>query len=158
MKAVTPINAPAASRQCGECKACCQGWVAGTIEGHAMRPGVPCYFLAEAGCSIYPRRPEKPCRNFVCGWLAPESPFPEQFRPDKLGVIIVRIKWREQPAYLLVSAGRDPDEKLLEWMREFAVRTMRPFFYQQNGEKLAFGPPEFQRDMLARLERGEPMW
>ena len=153
-----PITASAVSRQCGECTACCEGWLAGTIEGHPMRPGVPCHFLAQSLCTIYPRRPASPCRNFVCGWLAPEGPFPDEFRPDKLGVIVVRIKWREQPAYLLVSAGHDPDEELLEWMREFAVRTMRPFFYQQNGEKLAFGPPEFQRDMLARLERREPMW
>ena len=159
MSVLPPIVAPGdVSRQCGECKACCQGWLAGTIRGHSMRPGVPCHFLASSGCSIYERRPDQPCRNFVCGWLAPESPFPEHFRPHELGVIIVRIRWREQPAYLLVSAGRDPDQSLLSWMHAFAVRTSRPFFYQQNGEKLAFGPVEFQRDMLARLERGEPMW
>ena len=146
------------SRQCGECKACCQGWLAGSIRGHAMRPGVPCHFLDQTGCNIYAERPASPCRSFICGWLAPESPFPEDFRPDGLGVVIVRIQWRDHPAYLLVSAGRDPDERLLAWMREFAIRTSHPFFYQQNGEKLAFGPAEFQRDMLTRLERGEPMW
>jgi SEC-C motif len=155
---VQPVASPVVSRQCGECTSCCEGWAVGTIYGHEMRPGVPCHFLGQSGCSIYERRPEKPCRNFVCGWLAPESPFPEQFRPDRLGVIIIRIRWREQPAYLLLSAGRDPDEKLLQWMQEFSVRTGRPFFYQQGGEKLGFGSVEFQRDMLARLECGEPMW
>jgi hypothetical protein len=123
-----------------------------------MRPGVPCHFLGQQGCSIYQQRPEQPCRNFVCGWLAPESPFPEHFRPDRLGVIIIRTRWREQPAYLLLSAGRDPDDKLLQWMQALAIRTGRPFFYEQRGEKLGFGPVEFQRDMLARLEHGEPMW
>jgi hypothetical protein len=156
--AIQPVASPVVSRRCGDCRACCEGWAAGTIYGHEMRPGVPCHFLGQAGCSIYERRPEQPCRNFVCGWLAPESPFPEHFRPDRLGVIIIRTRWREQPAYLLLSAGRDPDEKLLQWMQAFAIRTGRPFFYEHGGEKLGFGPVEFQRDMLARLEHGEPMW
>jgi hypothetical protein len=57
-----------------------------------------------------------PCREFVCGWLQPGSPFPEDFRPDKLGVMVIPMKWRGREAYVLRSAGRDPDEKLLEFM------------------------------------------
>ena len=33
--AVIPVAAIPA-RQCGECTACCDGWVAGVIEGHEM--------------------------------------------------------------------------------------------------------------------------
>jgi hypothetical protein len=43
-------------------------------------------------------------------------------------------------------------------MRAFSVRTGRPFFYEQAGEKLGFGPAAFQQDMLGKAERGEPMW
>jgi hypothetical protein len=158
--AVIPVAAVAATaaRGCGDCTACCDGWVAGTIRGHEMKPGVRCHFVRDGGCTIYDERPVSPCRNFVCGWLAPDSPFPEEFRPDKLGVIVIRVSWRGQLAYLLRSAGRDPDAKLLDWMRAFSVRTGRPFFYEEAGEKLGFGPAEFQRDMLRRLERGEPLW
>jgi hypothetical protein len=159
--AVIPINAAGeslAGRHCGECTACCDGWVAGTIRGHEMKPGVPCHFVRAGGCSIYEERPVSPCRNFVCGWLAPDSPFPEDFRPDRLGVIVIQVSWRNRPAYLLRSAGRDPDESLLEWMRRFSVRTGCPFFYEQGGEKVGFGPAAFQHDMLQKAERGEPMW
>jgi hypothetical protein len=145
-------------RSCGECTACCDGWVAGEIRGHVMKPGVPCHFVRAGGCSIYEERPVSPCRKFVCGWLAADSPFPEEFRPDKLGVIVIRIAWRDRPAYLLTSAGRDPDERLLDWMRAFSVQTGRPFFYEQAGEKLGFGPAAFQQDMLQKAERGEAMW
>jgi hypothetical protein len=156
--AVVPIQASARSRACGTCTACCDGWVAGTIRGHEMRPGVRCHFAGDGCCTIYDERPVSPCRNFVCGWLAPGSPFPEEFRPDRLGVMIIQVAWRGKPAYLLRSAGRDPDEPLLEWMRAFSVRTGRPFFYEQAGEKLGFGPAAFQQDMLGKAERGEPMW
>ncbi|MEO5700595.1 MAG: SEC-C metal-binding domain-containing protein [Casimicrobiaceae bacterium] len=152
-----PAAAAPASRACGGCTACCQGWAAGEIRGHAMYPGKHCHFLVDATCTIYTERPVSPCRNFVCGWLG-EADFPDDFRPDRLGVIVIRISWRDQPAYLLLSAGRQPDEALLVWMRAFSQRTRRPFFYEHDGEKIGFGPPAFQGDMLARLARGEPMW
>src|SRR4030088_1228403 len=148
---VIPIAPPAVAssaamqRECGTCTACCDGWMAGTIHGHEMKPGVPCHFVRQGGCSIYEQRPNSPCRSFVCGWVAQDSPFPESFRPDRIGVILVRIKWREQPAYLLRSAGRDPDQELLEWMGRFSMQTGRPFFYEKAGEKLGFGPPAFQQ-------------
>ncbi|HZE61286.1 MAG TPA: hypothetical protein VE085_12085 [Burkholderiales bacterium] len=120
--------APAEKRQCGTCTACCDGWVEGTIYGHEMKPGVPCHFRGEGCCTIYERRPEEPCRRFVCG---------------------------NRPAYIIKSAGRDPDEALLTWMRGLSVQTGAPFFYEQTGERFGFGPPEFQHEMLVKLETGE---
>ena len=145
-------------RACGTCTACCDGWVAGVIEGHEMKPGQPCFFRGEGCCTIYERRPEDPCRKFVCGWLQPNSPFPDAFKPDRLGVMIIPIKWRGREAYVLRHAGRDPDDALLAWMREFSLRTQRPFFYEREGERFGFGPPEFQREMSERVERGERLW
>ena len=156
--AASPSALPGTERACGTCTACCDGWAVATIRGHEMKPGVPCHFRGEGCCTIYAERPVEPCRNFVCGWLAPGSPFPESFRPDRLGVMIVPTRWRDAPAYVLKSAGRDPDEALLAWMREHSMATGRPFFYEQNGEKLGFGPPDFQQEMLARAARGERMW
>src|SRR3954468_16744056 len=99
--------APVEKRECGTCTACCDGWVEGTIRGHEMKQGVPCHFRGEGCCTIYDERPPDPCRRFICGWLAPGSLFPDSFRPDRLGVMIVRTRWRGQPAYILKSAGRD---------------------------------------------------
>jgi hypothetical protein len=155
--AVIPV-ASAPARQCGECTACCDGWVSGVIEGHEMKPGTPCFFRGDHCCTIYERRPQHPCRSFVCGWLQPDSPFPEGFRPDKLGVIVIPMKWRGREAYVLRSAGRDPDDRLIEWMQQFSLRTQRPFFYEIAGERFGFGPPEFQQEMAARVERGESLW
>ncbi len=87
-----------------------------------------------------------------------DSPFPEHFRPDKLGVILIRVPWRGRLAYVLLSAGRDPDEELLGWMRKFSEQTGRPFFYQQGGNKYGYGPAEFQQDMLEKVRRGERLW
>jgi hypothetical protein len=154
--AVIPVAA--ATRECGTCTACCDGWVAGTIEGHEMKPGTPCHFRGHGCCTIYERRPQDPCRNFICGWLQPGSEFPDDYRPDRLGVMIIPVKWRGNDAYILRHAGRDPDEKMLEWMRAFSLRTQRPFFYEQGGERFGFGPPDFQREMSERVERGERLW
>lgn len=148
----------AGQRQCGTCTACCDGWLESTVLGYEMKPGQPCHWRGQGCCTIYEKRPQSPCRTFVCGWLAPNSPFPEEFRPDRLGVMMVRTRWRSAPAYILRSAGRDPDESLLAWMREFGARTGTPFFYEQRGERFGFGPPAFQQEMLARLESGEQFW
>ena len=31
-------------------------------------------------------------------------------------------------------------------------------FYEQHGERFGFGPPEFQHEMLVKLEAGEGLW
>lgn len=163
IEAAAPTGAP---RSCGECTACCEGWAEGEIRGHRMHPGQPCHFLRAADqrssdaspCAIYDDRPESPCRKFVCGWLAAASPFPDAFRPDRVGVIIVPMHWRKSPAYVLLSASRDPGPDMLDWMQHHARQTGAPFFYAVNGERMGYGPAEFQLEMLARLQRGEVLW
>lgn len=156
--APAPSAAPQAARECGACTACCEGWLAGTVHGHEMKVGQPCHFLREQACSAYADRPQSPCRDFFCGWVTKDSPFPDAFRPDRLGVIIVPITWRRQAAYRLCSAGRDPDPALLQWMAAFSQKSGRPFFYEQAGETLGFGPPEFQQELRYCVERGLPLW
>ena len=114
------------SRSCGPCNRCCRGTLDGTIRGHVMGGGVPCHFLVDGGCSIYEERPEQPCRRFYCAWRLRRNPFPDEFRPDKLGVIILSMAWRDRVAWYLVPAGREPDEALLEWMRRHSSATGTP--------------------------------
>jgi hypothetical protein len=151
-------TATTATRVCGTCTACCDGWFAGTIRGHEMKAGLPCHFRGKGCCTIYDERPENPCRTFVCGWLMPNSPLPDAYRPDRLGVLVVPTTWRGALAFILVHAGRDPDEALLGWMRDYARKRRVPFFYEQGGQRFGFGPPEFQCEMAERAAKGERLW
>ena len=157
--AIAAVALPAApGRECGSCTACCEGWAEGEIRGHRMFPGQHCHFLQQGACTIYAERPQSPCRNFICAWLAPGSPFPEEFRPDKVGVIIVPLRWHDRPSYVLLSAGRDPDGAMLSWMQAYARSSGSPFYHQQDGERLGYGPAAFQQEMVEKLKRGEKLW
>ena len=90
--------------------------------------------------------------------IQPGSALPDAWRPDRIGVIVVNTKWRGAPAMILVSAGNDPDEAVLGWLRAHAVATGTPFFYAVAGERFGFGPVEFQQEMAARAARGERLW
>lgn len=155
---IPPVVPAAAGRQCGPCRACCEGWLSARIHDHEMRPGVPCQHLHADGCGIYDQRPAVPCRTFVCGWLLANSPFPAEFRPDQLGVIFVPITWRDRRAWILVSAGREPSEELLAMMRRHSSQTGEPHMIKREGRMLCFGSVEFQQDMLLREQRGETPW
>jgi hypothetical protein len=145
-------------RECGNCSACCDGWLTGTVYGHEMKPGTPCHFVRQGGCSIYERRPELPCREFVCGWMKPNNPFPESFRPDRLGVIIQPIEWHGRSALRLCSAGREPDAALLQWMADFSRKTDIPFFYEDGGQTTGFGSSAFIEELSLSMQRGESLW
>src|SRR3989454_7897045 len=129
-----------ARRRCGACTACGDGWVAGKIRGPEMKPGQPCHFRGEGCCTIYAQRPVEPCRNFVCGWLMPDSPFPEEFRPDRLGVMAVPAPRGARPALILCSAGGDPDQRPLGGVRGVSSPARGPVFYQQRGARVRFRP------------------
>lgn len=148
----------AVHRECGGCTACCDGWLKITVYGNDVYPGKPCPYSTGHCCRIYEHRPLDPCKNFVCGWLDSQSPFPDDFRPDKLGVIILRARWRGLAVYALVPAGRDPDDKLIEWMTDFSNSRGIPFLYEMRGEWYAYGPPAFRQDVAARHARGEKLW
>lgn len=149
---------PREERQCGPCTACCDGWLRINIHGYDVRPGRPCPYSIAHSCSIYENRPEDPCRKFVCGWLVRGSPLPEEFRPDKIGVIFVISPWRGVPIYVLTPAGRDPSDDVLRWTKEWSLRVQKPFLYQSGGEWYAFGSPQFQKEVLEKMARGEKLW
>lgn len=145
---VTPAASP---RTCGDCKACCNGWLAADILGQPMGNGVACRFLGPQGCTIYDRRPEL-CRSFVCGWLKPGSPFPEHWRPDRIGLIIREGLWVGQRCWLLQFAGADPSEEVLERMRQHTIATGEPHIIKKRNGWLCYGKPEF-REAMVRLSK-----
>jgi len=103
-------------RECGDCTVCCEGWLAATIYSHKMYPGKSCYFLKEGKCTVYSVRPTT-CRKYQCGWS--QHLLPEQYRPDKCGVV-VSVKDAEDGQYLMVYKFRkDADMNILEHVEKF---------------------------------------
>jgi hypothetical protein len=79
-------------------------------------------------------------------------------KQSKVIVLTGRSQWHGQPVDVLVSAGRDPDEKVLTWYRDYSIKTMRPFMYQINEQWFGYGPTAFQQEMAAKVAKGEPLW
>lgn len=86
------------------------------------------------------------------------SPFPPQFRPDLLQVIIVPITWKQTRAWVLVPASQPPSETLMAQMRGYTQTTQEPHMIKLPGKLLCYGAPEFQRDMLALEQHGLAPW
>ncbi len=158
-KATRAANAflPDPARSCGPCGACCEGWLTATVLGQEIKEGAPCKYRGAGGCGVYEERPADPCRGFYCAWRLCGNPFPESYRPDRLGVIILAKPWRGRLAYYLVPAGRELDQALLEWMREYSTATGTPFLFKFKGRNRGYGSPEFQQDLIDKATRGEPL-
>ena len=108
-------------RSCGNCTACCDGWLRIEVRGHQVHPGKACRFRVDRSCSIYEDRPQHPCREFVCGWLVASSPLPDWMRPDKSDLILLAANfvWRGLPVDVAVTAGARPKKKALDWLMKF---------------------------------------
>jgi hypothetical protein len=147
-------------RSCGDCTACCDGWLQIEVRGHQVRPGQPCPFAIARGCSIYEERPQHPCRAFVCGWLAASSPLPEWMRPDKSDLIMLAANffWNGLPVDVAVAVDARPKRKALDWLLKYGAANKRCLIYQIGEDWFAFGPPAFQAEISDRIKRGEKPW
>ena len=147
-------------RPCGDCSLCCEGWLKTRVLDFQIDVGKPCPHCSGHHCTIHGKRPHDPCRIFFCGWAVAGSSLPEWLQPSKCGVIVLtgRSSWRGKPVDVLVSAGKDPDENLLQWYRQYSINNVRPFIYQHEGMWYGFGPAEFQREIAAKALRGETLW
>src|SRR5439155_10475649 len=70
---IVGTEAAASGRRCGECTACCDGWLKINVYGVEVYPGHPCPHSSGHHCLIYERRPLDPCQRFFCGWLDRKS-------------------------------------------------------------------------------------
>jgi len=149
-----------APRSCGSCSLCCDGWVKTRVLGHEIDLGKPCPFSSGRHCTIHEKRPDDPCRAFFCGWTEPKSDLPDWLQPSQSGIIVLsgRATWSGRPVDVLVSAGKDPDEKVLGWFHAYSVKQIRPFIYQCNEQWYAFGPEAFQRVVLERVAKGRTLF
>lgn len=149
-------------RACDGCIACCEGWLSARIDGVRIRPGTPCIHCTDSGCGIYERRPQEPCRQFICGWLQEDSPLPRHMRPDRCGVIVVLGReWMGESVIMAFPTGPGIPEDALEWLKTFARQSAKPlllkeFMFDANGEfegykTLGYGPSWFVQAVKTRL-------
>src|SRR2546429_6417162 len=80
---IVGTEAATSGRRCGECTACCDGWLKINVYGVEVYPGHPCPHSSGHHCLIYERRPLDPCRRFFCGGPRPSRPFQNGSTPAK---------------------------------------------------------------------------
>lgn len=73
------------------------------------------------------------------------SPFPDSYRPDRLGLIMIVRLWKERRAYEIAPGGRaEPDEALLAELAAISERTGCIFHGAFPGGHLYVGPLELE--------------
>lgn len=92
-------------RDCGDCAACCEGWLTTNALGNDIYLEHPCPHSNGHGCTIHEKRPNDPCRIFFCAWAAVGSELPQWMQPSQSGVIVLnnRMNWNKMPVDILVS-------------------------------------------------------
>jgi len=134
-------------RECGDCTACCQGWLSGVVNDREFYPGMPCHFKGCNGCSIYEDRPESPCKTYSCEWLKNDN-VPEWMKPSKSGVIITAKDWThpdgsKQVFLEILEMGKKIDSTVLNWLFRTYLRTQVPMKIQIEGGYNWYGTNEF---------------
>lgn len=157
-------------RTCQPCTACCDGWVQMTIHGVEVYPGSPCPHSTGKGCNDYANRPVDPCHHFVCGWIIPNSPLPDWLKPNeaKVMVLLDKLRWRGLPVDVAIPVGKRIPPRALNWLKQFAEQHGRPLLYteqvvvagklQKEQQTIAYGPPEFQHEVAAKIAQGQRLW
>lgn len=118
-----------------------------------MYPGKPCKHLDSGLCTIYPERPDNPCRTFDCGWKLPGSSMPDDMRPDRCGAIVILGQdWRHWKVVRAVPVGWAIPNATLRRIKSFVIAQKMALIYHQfeheNGQltqthRIGFGPPDF---------------
>jgi hypothetical protein len=134
-------------RECGDCTACCDGWLWGKIgdsdTAKVFQPGRPCHYKCEKGCAIYEERPNHPCKDYSCQWLLNKE-IPEWFKPNISGVIISEKEWGPGKKYFeVVETGKKIDSTILAWLFVYHYTTDHPMRIEIDHGWYNFGPKEF---------------
>jgi hypothetical protein len=131
------FTANTTERSCGDCSACCEGYLTSTILGYKMGPGKPCKFTnpGKGGCTIYPHRPDDPCKQFKCLWKK-DNKIPEALKPNLSKVILVPRLIEDIPYTVVVEAGAPLSIEVLDWvLRQFNDGKIDNIIYFYNGKK-----------------------
>jgi hypothetical protein len=119
------------TRSCGDCTACCEGWLTADIHGKQMYSGAPCHYKGERGCTIYEHRPQL-CVNFKCAWLG-DPDVPEWMKPSLSKVIMYWREINDIPYMSIVECGQPINSSALNWIVQKALQNGLSVRYQVNG-------------------------
>ena len=126
-------------RSCGDCTACCEGWL--SAKDLKMWAGKACEHKTAAGCGIYANRPENPCKAFQCGWLDGTLPEDEKLKPNHCGAIVLTDrKEAGWSVWRVVPVGRSVPPATLERITALAAETQQPFVWFERVENFAEEP------------------
>lgn len=127
---------------CGECTACCDGWLYGQAHGISFYKGRKCAFVNDSGCSIYSERPDNPCKSFACDWLLNKT-MPSWMRPDKSKVILVNREINNIKYIEMMEAGQKVDSSILSWVLQTYLHNQINILYYVDGGINYFGSQDF---------------
>lgn len=136
------------SRSCEGCTKCCEGYLAGNVEGYSFYNGKPCHFVdIGKGCSIYAKRPKEPCVNYTCFWRSSED-LPIWMKPSDINAIVDKRTTPGGIKYIsLHEAGSKLDSKVLTWLIEYALQNKLNFLWTIDGGRHYIGTPEFAEEL-----------
>lgn len=126
-------------RTCGDCMACCQGWVPVKIGDYVVEQGSSCKHLMN-GCSLQDNKP-KLCSLFKCSWL--EGELPEELKPNKAKAIVYKTKWRDQYFYKCTEMGETLSDDFLLAFTNLCKERNVPYIMQYAGMWHVHGDPAF---------------
>lgn len=121
-------------RRCGDCTACCEGWLHGQAYDNYFYRGRPCHFMKKGvGCSIYAKRPDNPCQTYKCAWLT-EYTLPDWMQPTQSNVILT---WRtddNKKTYLeMTEMDSKVRSEVLSYVIQYAANLRMKIHYQVSG-------------------------
>lgn len=123
-------------RPCGDCHACCEGFLNAIAYGNKFGQGKPCKFLCNKQCTIYETRPEV-CRKYECAWS--QGIIPEWLKPNKVGVLISVETNPDKSQYLRVIEMKPTVDyavyqTIKEWCQNNNTYYIRVPYYDAIGE------------------------
>lgn len=127
---------------CGACTACC------TVMGvHEINKPmyVKCDHVCASGCGIYPARPQS-CRDWMCLWRRGLVIGGENYRPDKLGIIL-DVSAREDTPFgsqCLIAYEVRPGAMKEPRTKYFLQKVARdvPIVYKASNGTFSYGAPD----------------
>lgn len=158
-------------RECGNCTACCDGWLVINTDSIKAYPGKPCAYSVNNGCEIYQTRPERPCRTFNCSWVMCENDeLPDWLKPSNSKAIVVNhaINWYGNILDLVLPVGRKVPQRTLNWLVANARHNNRPFVCAEHEVKnkvftgaktiKVFAHQPLREKLIEWLNAGNTLW
>jgi Fe-S-cluster containining protein len=102
-------------RPCGDCVACCDGYLIGNSHGNQFGAGKSCVFLVEKKCSIYEDRPQT-CHDYVCAWS--QGLLSDSMKPT-ISNVMISVETKDKQFLRVIELAENIDEEVYREIKEF---------------------------------------